>query len=252
MAGLPTGEVESGPGGEAVDEAGPAPHPFEPGLPQRGQLAGALLGEVGQSPLQVRPTPSGQGLLPPPGDGRFVALGCPDRYAPADPAPTVLPELFDRNGGCEDFPVEGGHRGPPVGPDGVDRAIHGSDALVVAVLVAEVGAAACFVGGSGGDLDVLAEGRAAAGRPGVEDVPAQVRRVIAGVVPRQVHRAVGGINGEPLVELVVGNPGLVVVHPQRERIEAETNRRAGLPYATLSAAERSRLVSGLTELPGKP
>jgi len=40
--------------------------------------------------------------------------------------------------------------------------------------------------------------------------------------------------------------------PERERIEAETNRRAGLPYETLSAAERSRLVSGLTGLPGAP
>jgi hypothetical protein len=40
--------------------------------------------------------------------------------------------------------------------------------------------------------------------------------------------------------------------PERERIEAETNRRAGRPYATLSAADRSRLVSGLTGLPGEP
>jgi hypothetical protein len=40
--------------------------------------------------------------------------------------------------------------------------------------------------------------------------------------------------------------------PERERIEAETNRRAGRPYATLSAAERSWLVSGLTGLPGEP
>jgi hypothetical protein len=40
--------------------------------------------------------------------------------------------------------------------------------------------------------------------------------------------------------------------PERERIEAETNQRAGRPYATLSAAERSRLVSGLTGLPGEP
>jgi hypothetical protein len=40
--------------------------------------------------------------------------------------------------------------------------------------------------------------------------------------------------------------------PERERIEAETNRGAGRPYATLSAAERSRLVSGLTVLPGEP
>jgi hypothetical protein len=40
--------------------------------------------------------------------------------------------------------------------------------------------------------------------------------------------------------------------PERERIEAETNRGAGRPYATLSVAERSRLVSGLTVLPGEP
>jgi hypothetical protein len=40
--------------------------------------------------------------------------------------------------------------------------------------------------------------------------------------------------------------------PERERIEAETNRGAGRPYATLSAAERSRLVSGLSALPGEP
>jgi hypothetical protein len=40
--------------------------------------------------------------------------------------------------------------------------------------------------------------------------------------------------------------------PERESIEAETNRRAGRPYATLNAAERSRLASGLTGLPGQP
>jgi hypothetical protein len=40
--------------------------------------------------------------------------------------------------------------------------------------------------------------------------------------------------------------------PERERIEAETNRRAGQPYATLTAAERSQLVTGLTRLPGEP
>jgi hypothetical protein len=40
--------------------------------------------------------------------------------------------------------------------------------------------------------------------------------------------------------------------PERERIEAETNQSAGLPYATLTAAERSRLLSGLTRLPGEP
>ena len=40
--------------------------------------------------------------------------------------------------------------------------------------------------------------------------------------------------------------------PERERIEADTNSRAGQPYVTLSAAERSRLVTGLTSLPGQP
>jgi len=39
---------------------------------------------------------------------------------------------------------------------------------------------------------------------------------------------------------------------ERERIEADTNRGAGRPYATLTAAERSRLVTGLTDLPGEP
>jgi hypothetical protein len=40
--------------------------------------------------------------------------------------------------------------------------------------------------------------------------------------------------------------------PERDRIEAATNQGAGWPYATLSTAERSRLVSGLTALPGEP
>jgi hypothetical protein len=47
-----------------------------------------------------------------------------------------VPKLFDRNGGCEDFLIEGRHGGPPVGPDGVDRAVHGGDALVVSVRAA--------------------------------------------------------------------------------------------------------------------
>src|SRR6266567_9518844 len=96
---------------------------------------------------------------------------------------TVLPKLFERNGGREDFLIEGRHGGSPVGPDGVDRAIHDGDALVVAVLVAKVSAAACFVGGSGGDLDVLGEAEAAIGGARVEDIRAQVCRVVAGVVP---------------------------------------------------------------------
>jgi hypothetical protein len=39
---------------------------------------------------------------------------------------------------------------------------------------------------------------------------------------------------------------------ERERIEAETNRGSGLPYATLTGRERSRLLSGLADLPGHP
>src|SRR5215475_15180751 len=123
--------------------------------------------------------------------------------------------LFDRDGGGEGLLIEGCYSRPPVGPDGVDRAVHGGDALVVPVLVVQLSAAAGLVGGRGRHLHVLAEGQAAVGGPGVEDVRAQVRRVVAGVVPGQVHRPVGGVNREPLVELVVRHPGGVVVHPQR-------------------------------------
>ena len=47
------GEVEAGLGEEAIDGAGPVPHPFEPGLDQRGQLIDAPLGQVGQRPPQT-------------------------------------------------------------------------------------------------------------------------------------------------------------------------------------------------------
>src|SRR6516164_248593 len=49
--------------------------------------------------------------------------------------------LFDRDGGGEDLLIEGRYSRPPVGPDGVDRAVHGGDALVVAVLVVQLSAA---------------------------------------------------------------------------------------------------------------
>ena len=51
-------EVEAGLGQEAVEEARPVLHMPEPGLDQHGQLADALLGEVGQGPLQVDQTGS--------------------------------------------------------------------------------------------------------------------------------------------------------------------------------------------------
>ena len=38
--------------------------------------------------------------------------------------------------------------------------------------------------------------------------------------------------------------------PVRAAIEAETNRRAGAPYTTLSADERVALLAGLAGLPG--
>jgi hypothetical protein len=38
--------------------------------------------------------------------------------------------------------------------------------------------------------------------------------------------------------------------PSRDAIEAETNRRAGLPYATLSPDERITFLAGLAALPG--
>jgi hypothetical protein len=38
--------------------------------------------------------------------------------------------------------------------------------------------------------------------------------------------------------------------PVRAAIEAETNRRAGVPYATLSVDERVALLAGLAALPG--
>jgi hypothetical protein len=47
--------VETGPGGEAVDEAWPVLHPFEPGFTSTTKVIQALLGEIGQGSLQVRP-----------------------------------------------------------------------------------------------------------------------------------------------------------------------------------------------------
>jgi hypothetical protein len=38
--------------------------------------------------------------------------------------------------------------------------------------------------------------------------------------------------------------------PMRTAIEAETNRRAGVPYAALSVDERVALLAGLAALPG--
>jgi hypothetical protein len=51
-----------------------------------------------------------------------------------------------------------------------------------------------------------------------------------------------GLTSEAMMQLPAG--------PMRAAIEAETNRRAGLPYATLSVDERVALLAGLAALPG--
>jgi len=51
-----------------------------------------------------------------------------------------------------------------------------------------------------------------------------------------------GLTSEAMMQLPAG--------PVRAAIEAETNRRAGVPYATLSADERVALLAGLAALPG--
>jgi hypothetical protein len=51
-----------------------------------------------------------------------------------------------------------------------------------------------------------------------------------------------GLTSEAMMQLPDG--------PERAAIEAETNRRAGEPYATLSAGERVELLAGLAALPG--
>src|SRR6266516_5077525 len=56
MVGVTEGaEVEACAGKEAVEEAGPVLHSFEPGLDQRGELREVALGQVGQGPFEVRP-----------------------------------------------------------------------------------------------------------------------------------------------------------------------------------------------------
>jgi len=51
-----------------------------------------------------------------------------------------------------------------------------------------------------------------------------------------------GLTSEAVMQLPAG--------PIRAAVEAETNRRAGVPYATLSVDERVALLAGLAALPG--
>ena len=74
------------------------------------------------------------------------------------------------------------------------------------MLVVQLGAAAGLVGRRGGDPHVRAEGQATIGRPGMKDVRAQVRRVVAGVVSGQVHLAVERVDAEPLSNWLFATP----------------------------------------------
>src|SRR5487761_1761486 len=145
-------------------------------------------------------------------EGRRGAIGFLPMAWPVCGHAGILAGLGCSYCGREDLLVEGRDGGPAVCPDRVDRAAHRSDALIVSVLVAQVGAAAGLVGGRGRDLHVLAEGKAAVGRPGVEDVRAQVRWVVSGVVPGHVHRAVGPVDRD--MKMSVPLAGVSSIHEQ--------------------------------------
>ena len=53
--------------------------------------------------------------------------------------------------------------------------------------------------------------------------------------------AAAGLSAEQIVALTEG--------PEREKIEADTNQRAGAPYGALTAAERTAWLEGLAALP---
>src|SRR6266704_6777073 len=56
IAGVTEGcEVEAGAGEEAVEQAGPVLHAFEPGLDQGGELGKVAFGQVGQGSFEVGP-----------------------------------------------------------------------------------------------------------------------------------------------------------------------------------------------------
>jgi hypothetical protein len=55
-------------------------------------------------------------------------------------------------------------------------------------------------------------------------------------------RQAAGLTSKAMMQLPAG--------PMRAAIEAETNRRADVPYATLSVDERVALLAGLAALPG--
>ena len=58
-----------------------------------------------------------------------------------------------------------------------------------------------------------------------------------------VHAAVWEEEGFTAAQIIALTPGVV-----RDRIEAETNRRAAVPYETLTTRERQTLLLGLSAL----
>lgn len=64
----------------------------------------------------------------------------------------------------------------------------------------------------------------------------------AGAMRMFAQLQAAGLTSEAMMQLPAG--------PMRAAIEAETNRRAGVPYATLSVDERVALLAGLAALPG--
>ena len=82
--------------------------------------------------------------------------------------------------------MDSGDGGAAVGPDGVNLAVERRDALVVAVLVAEIGAGDCFIGRRGRDLLGYEAG---GGELCKKDVGRVARRVVAGVVDPAASRS---------------------------------------------------------------
>jgi hypothetical protein len=83
MAGF--AEVKTGPGQEAVEQAGPVLHPPEAGLHQGGQLTDVMLDQVGQGPLEMGPHRLGDGSPAGWRSARPATPACCARRSPSPP-----------------------------------------------------------------------------------------------------------------------------------------------------------------------
>src|SRR5205807_3473201 len=130
----------------------------------------------------------------------------------------------------------------PVRPGGEERVAVAREAVVVAELVAGIGACGRLVGHGRRDLDGRLPRRAAVGRHLVVDVDLLPVRIVDGVVVHRSQRPVRLIDGQELVELVVqtalivelhaGTPGGAAVRGAREpdpRLAGGAGVGAGLP-----------------------